>query len=124
MPIKCQHCPVEIAADYTKIGMSVDCPKCRARTELKYTIGSTIPLTGWSVSFSSFAQLLDDAAYCKRIGPMIEKWFDCEVQVATDGARLKKREGAFLVREHIHEAIQADGEKQYQLYQAAMDLWR
>lgn len=124
MPIKCQHCSVEIAADYTKTGMIVDCPKCGARTELNYAMGSTIPLTGWSVSFSSFAQLLDDSAYRERIAPMIEEWFNCEVQVTGDGVRLKKKDGAFLVREHVHEAIQADGKKQHQLYQAAMDLWR
>jgi hypothetical protein len=114
----------EIAADYTKIGMIVDCPKCRERTELNYAMGSTIPLTGWSVSFSSFAQLLENPAYRKRIGPMIEAWFECEVQVAEDGVHLKKKGGAFLVREHVHEAIQADGKRQQPLYQAAMDLWR
>jgi hypothetical protein len=87
-------------------------------------MGTSIPRTGWSISFADFAQLLSDASYRPRIGPMVERWFDCAVVNNAGRISLRKRDGSFLITEAIHLAIQSDATKQQELYGAAMDLWR
>ncbi|MEO6002977.1 MAG: hypothetical protein ABIZ04_13435 [Opitutus sp.] len=124
MPIKCQTCAAAIAAPHSKIGMRVQCPACGAPTVLTYEIGTRIPPNGWFLTFADFAQLFSDASYQTRIGEMIERWFGCKIIIVDERVQFKRPDESLLIYEHVHDSIQADPEKQYQLYQAAMDLWR
>jgi DNA-directed RNA polymerase subunit RPC12/RpoP len=124
MPVYCEKCSGVIPIDHTKIGMTIDCPTCGARTLLKYAMGSSIPPTGWSLSYADFAQLLSEPSYHRRIGPMLESWYDCTLERTSGKVTLRNRNGSSLSMEDTHLAIQSDAKRQYELYQVAMDLWR
>jgi hypothetical protein len=74
--------------------------------------------SGYSISYEEFISLLADGS----IIAMIERWFDGKLNI---GERLfRKASGEALSIQALHEAIQANSEWQYQLYQAAMNIWR
>lgn len=122
--VLCQHCSAVIPADHTAIGMTMKCPHCSERTILKYAHGNSIPPTGWSLTFAEFARLVDDDSSRQRIGPMMERWFEGRISSLASPTFLRKRDGSLVTKEDAHLAIQNDAPKQYELYQAAMDLWR
>ena len=104
--------------------MTIRCPVCADATPLKYEIGTKIAPTGWALTFADFEQLFSEASDRKRLAEMIERWYGCQVIVVNQRVQFKMPDGSLLIREYLHDAIQADPEKQYQLYQAAMDQWR
>ena len=67
--------------------------------------------TGYRVTFEDFRRLVTDPWCQPTILPLLKEWFGAEVG---DGEDLRE----------LHERIQADPQKQYYLYQRAMDLWR
>jgi hypothetical protein len=74
--------------------------------------------SGYSISFEEFVSLLSDAS----IVAMVERWFEGKLNI---GERLfYKASGEAMSVQALHEAIQANREWQYQIYQAAMNIWR
>jgi hypothetical protein len=68
--------------------------------------------TGYRVTLEDFCRLVSDP-YCRpTISPLLRDWFGCEITGDTPNLR------------EIHERIRSDPERQYTLYQRAMDLWR
>jgi hypothetical protein len=124
MPVHCQRCTAVITTDHVKIGMTIACPSCGMQTQLEYTIGSEIPPTGYSLTFANFMQLLSEPLYRHRIGPLMERWFECLIENAPSKTSLRKKDGSVLIAEDVHFAIQSDASRQYEIYQTAMDLWR
>jgi len=80
--------------------------------------------TGYRVTFKDFVALLSDPAWRGAIRPLVEKWFNCTVMDVGGQPQLKSATGEVLSLSAVHEQIQADTDKQYTLYQAAMNLWR
>jgi hypothetical protein len=80
--------------------------------------------TGYEISYDDFRYLLTDAEYRKDIAPLITGWFACKVVPANDGFTLLDAQGAAMNQRQVYDEIQADRERQYTLYQAAMTLWR
>jgi len=64
--------------------------------------------TGYRVTFEDFLRLVPEPT----IAPLLRDWFGQEITSATANLR------------EIHERIQSDPERQYTLYQRAMDIWR
>ena len=124
MPVHCQRCTAAITTDHVRIGMMIACPSCGMQTQLEYTLGSKIPPTGYLLTFANFVQLLSEPLYRRRIGPMMERWFECVIENSPDTICLRKKDGSALTAEDVHLAIQSDAARQYEIYQTAMDLWR
>ena len=80
--------------------------------------------TGYEISYDDFRYLLTDAEYSKAMAPLITGWFACEVVPASDGFTLLDIQGGVMNPRQVYDEIQADAERQYTLYQAAMTLWR
>ena len=59
------------------------------------------------------------------MAPLLREWFGCEVEPGKGkDFRLRNAGGAAIDPLCLHERIQADAQKQYELYQTAMTLWR
>jgi hypothetical protein len=80
--------------------------------------------TGYEISYTDFLYLLTNADYRQEIAPLITSWFECKVVPTTDGFTLLDAQGAEMNQQMVYDTIQADPERQYTLYQAAMTLWR
>jgi hypothetical protein len=80
--------------------------------------------TGYEVTFDDFRYLLTDSYYRQSIAPLITGWFGCDVVPVEGGFTLLDADGAAMYPQVVYDAIQADTERQYTLYQAAMTLWR
>jgi hypothetical protein len=80
--------------------------------------------TGYEVTYSDFMRLLSDPEDRRVVAPLIRKWFDCDVVATKSGFILRDSRGVELNPLDIHQAIQSDSSRQYDLYQTAMSLWR
>jgi hypothetical protein len=74
--------------------------------------------SGYTIRFEEFVSLLSDTS----IVAMIERWFDGKLSVCE--RLFRKASGEALSIQSLHEAIQANADWQYELYQAAMNIWR
>jgi hypothetical protein len=81
----------------------------------------TAPDPGYAIRLDELGRLCSDPAYSPTVLPLLRAWFGC--QPDRRGAFLGPGGGRFTL-EALHEAIQADGDKQRALYNAAMSLWR
>ena len=80
--------------------------------------------TGYQVTFSDFCRLVSDP-YCQpSIAPLLRRWFSCEIEGERKAAVVRAPDGRRLDLAELHKIIQSDPQKQYDLYQEAMTLWR
>ena len=80
--------------------------------------------TGYEITFSDFCQLLAYPDNRPHVAPLISRWFGYEVVPTDDGFVLRDPRGVEVSPQTVHEAIQADHDRQYSIYQTAMSLWR
>ena len=80
--------------------------------------------TGYEVSFEDFHQLLSYPDSRRTAAPLVESWFSCRVVPHGEEVALVDAQGALLSPRAVHDAIQADPERQQRLYNTAMTLWR
>ena len=80
--------------------------------------------TGYELTLSDFSQLLSYPAYRKEVAPLVQDWFGYEVVPTGGGFELHDGRGVGISPKVVHEAIQADRDRQYRIYQVAMSLWR
>jgi hypothetical protein len=80
--------------------------------------------TGYQITFSDFRQLLSHPEYRRDVGPLVQSWFTCRVVPTEDGFALLDASGVEMSPRAVHEAIQADPDRQQRIYQEAMSLWR
>jgi hypothetical protein len=80
--------------------------------------------TGYEIKFGDFRQLLSYPPYRVKIAPLIQSWFDYQVIPNGDDFVLRDSKGVEVSQQTVHETIQADRDKQFHIYQAAMSLWR
>ena len=80
--------------------------------------------SGYEITFNDFRQLLSHPEYRSHVAPLIKTWFGCEVVPTENGFVLRDRGGFEMNPRTVHDAIQADQERQFSIYQTAMSLWR
>ena len=80
--------------------------------------------TGYRVTWDDFRQLITYPPYRPSIGALLKDWYGYEIVGPEDAGAVRSQEGADVDLSTLHETIQADPQKQYDLYQAAMTLWR
>ena len=80
--------------------------------------------TGYAVTLSDFRRLLADRAYQPEVKPLLKAWFGYAIEGEGLHTRIRSAEGAIVDAEALHHTIQTDPQKQYELYQTAMTLWR
>lgn len=125
MKVRCENCKATLDVPYHRLGSTIKCPVCRCETGLQ--VGENKFSSERSedyVSYGDFIQLLMEPEYRRVISPLVERWFDCRVRCVQDSIRLQTKDGADLVLEFVHDAIQADAEKRSTLYRYAQSLWR
>ncbi|MBC8088998.1 MAG: hypothetical protein H7Z40_17165 [Phycisphaerae bacterium] len=70
-----------------------------------------------------FKELLYYPLHRDVIAPLIREWFCYEVRPAGTIATIHDAEGQEVTIASVHDAIQADPERQGRLYREAMTLW-
>lgn len=122
MHIQCQNCSQGFDAPYWQLGMRCQCPHCKTETLLarECVIGSYRSV--WDVTFLDFVSLATDPAYQSEILPLLrELGFE---PIQEKPLLFRDANGKTLTAEEAHILIQNDAAGQYNLYQAAMSLWR
>jgi hypothetical protein len=76
--------------------------------------------TGYKVTLSAFRQLIKSPSSRTAIAPLLKTWFGYDI---VDETLVRSSEGQSINLEALHTRIQNDPQKQYELYQAAMELW-
>lgn len=125
MKVKCENCKATLEVPYYYLGSAIQCPVCLCETGLH--VGVNEPYSessGDYVSYGDFLQLLLETEYRRVIAPLIERWFDCRAKLTQNAVRLQTKDGADLVLQYVHVAIQTDTEKRSILYRYAQSLWR
>jgi hypothetical protein len=79
--------------------------------------------TGYRVTFEDFRNLIAYPAYRSSIGALLHDWYGYEIVGVESDAVVRSPTGGVDLGA-LHEAIQSDPQKQYDLYQRAMTLWR
>jgi hypothetical protein len=80
--------------------------------------------TGYRVTFDDFRNLLAYPSYRSSIGALLREWYGYEIVAVESDAVVRSPTGDVVDLRALHEAIQSDPQKQYDLYQRAMTLWR
>ena len=78
--------------------------------------------TGYEISFEDFLRLCSD--YSNEVEPELRAWFQIEIEKTKRSFLLRDNKGSEADPEKIHQAIQADPERQGTIYRVAMTLWR
>lgn len=80
--------------------------------------------TGYGITFHEFRSLISDPAYQPPIRALLHEWYGYEIVGIEDEAIVRSPEGVSVDERALYETIQSDPQKQYDLYQSAMTLWR
>lgn len=122
MIVRCQNCSTAFEAPHWQLGMRGACPSCGQETlPARDCVVETAP-SGWSVTFLDFVQLVTDPDYQSTILPLLR--VSGYETLAGQPLRFRDRTGQIRTAEETHASIQRDKQMQYDLYQAAMNLWR
>jgi hypothetical protein len=124
MDTVCQLCGAGMDTPHILLGADVECASCGGRTIPKVPAGTPYPVTGYEITYANFKQLLSDTDYRPSIAPLLRQWFGYEIDAAGESIRIRSGSGDEIDMLSLHRRIQADNSKQYDLYQAAMTLWR
>lgn len=80
--------------------------------------------SGYEVTFHDFARLVSEASSQPTIAPLLQGWFGYEIVGQGRAAAVQAPGGEPVDLRALHAQIQSDSQKQFTLYQHAMDLWR
>ena len=78
--------------------------------------------TGFEISFEDFLRLCSD--HSNEVAPELRAWFQIGIEKTKQSFLLRDNKGSEADPEKIHQAIQADPERQGTIYRVAMTLWR
>jgi hypothetical protein len=80
-------------------------------------------MAGYEVTFKEFCQLISYEPYRRAISALLKDWYQYEIVGHDETAVIRSASDQPVSIEVLHQRIQGDPAKQYQLYQAAMTLW-
>lgn len=106
------------------LGARQECKACHNIVVATTPEGTRIPVTGYEISFRDFENLLTDSDYRASISPLLANWFGYVIKSGGECFKIFAPDGNEVDPVELHQRIQANSKHQYQLYQAAMSLWR
>jgi hypothetical protein len=80
--------------------------------------------TGYRVTFGDFRHLIASPSAQPAIAALLQPWFGYDIVGQHETALVRSPQGQTVDLEALHHLIQSDPQKQFELYQAAMSLWR
>jgi hypothetical protein len=78
--------------------------------------------TGYQVTFDDFRRLISGPDSRQIMAPLLEAWFS--YRIAGKAGTVYSSTGEPVDLRALHDEIQSDPRKQYDLYQSATDFWR
>ena len=121
---RCPNCQGPIDISYVMLGAPMTCPTC-GRSEIpEVLVGTTLPDTGWELSFADFRQLLGSHEGGTILDGLLRDWYGHSVTADGHHAAIQSSSGQPIDELDVHESVQREPDKQRALYQAAMALWQ
>lgn len=115
--VLCDHCSFRFLSGYRLIGTTAPCRRCSRSTVVSVVAGAALPYTGYEITFNDFMQLVRNESSPQHL---LAGWTR-DLEKHRIDLTLTNTTSDWLA---IHLLIQNDPEKQYELYQMAMSLWR
>ena len=106
------------------LGSSVECPACGASVIPEVPVGTNYPITSYEITFRDFCQLLTYPPHRPHVLPFLREWFGYDAPLVPGGFSILTADGSAVPPLAVHQRIQSDAQRQYDLYQTAMSLWR
>jgi hypothetical protein len=78
---------------------------------------------GYKLSGEQFMSLISDQSYRSVVAPVLRRWFAYEI-VGFGQHTSVRSAGGPVDLDQLHKTIQADPNRQNELYQTAVRLWR
>jgi len=79
---------------------------------------------GYRLRLEELRRLVAKSEYRSAVAPLLKCWFDYDILGEGENAAVLKPNGDVVTLDVLHDQIQSDPEKQYYLYQCAMNFWR
>jgi hypothetical protein len=79
---------------------------------------------GYEITFNNFCELLSYPEHREAVAVLIRTWYGYEVIPNGDSFLLRDSDGREVSRQVVHDAIQANRDQQFHIYQTAMRFWR
>lgn len=127
MPVvsaRCPNCQSPVDVEYVWLGAPATCATCGRSAVPFVPVGTILPVTRWELSFDDFTQLLASSAGRTRLSSLLGNWYGYSITGDDKDSVVQSSIGAQIDPVTLHEWIQRDPDKQLELYQMAMDLWR
>lgn len=121
---KCQNCGAEFQTEYQRIGAPIFCTNCLHDTVPQIPNGTQIPSTEWEITYKDFRQLVEYKPYRSDIAPLLNGWFGYQLSGDGPDTLIINTNMEAIDPLWLHLKIQNDANKQHELYQTAMSLWR
>lgn len=121
--VACPHCDQTFQLEYVRLGAVAKCPVCGQEGIAKVPRGGVYPKRDYEMTFQSFMQLISFGPYRKEVGPFLRA---CGLVVLgfDEDTRLEREDGTPVDMLEAHLGIQADLQRQRDVYQVAMRVWR
>ena len=119
----CQHCKAVHQIEYIRLGMQVLCTYCLSYTIPKIPEGGSIPVSGYSLTYSNFLELLKNAEPRDSISQFLDKSFSYTTATVNKDTFVLNKQGEAIDREWLHLKIQSEAKLAAELYNLAMTIW-
>jgi hypothetical protein len=77
---------------------------------------------GYRLSLDEFLALIAVTEYRPTVAPMLRRWFGYEIVGLEANTALRAAKGVAVDAATVHQSIQGDPQKQYELYKTAQTL--
>ena len=121
--VACPQCSGTFETEYVRLGAGVTCASCGQMVVAEVAKGAAYPMRDYEMTFRSFAQLISFEPYRKEVAPFLRT---CGFALfGTDEDTLIERENGTPVEPlEAHLEIQGDPQRQRDIHQVAMSVWR
>jgi len=125
VPTLCPGCMKPLPVLYQELGVTIWCNNCLRLTIPFIPIGAEIPLSGSSITYTDFQQLISDNSARGPVEAALKNWFNFELSGAGRNETLILNQSQEAIDPvWVHRKIQSDKIKQSEIYNIAMSLWR